>query len=249
VKPVSLLDPQARRLLDQVRSGIDPDARFTLAERLLATDKADERAELILLSRRITLSSEASLARRCLELLAKIGMGWLENDDEECILPAEGGGCAPVQYDLDLDDFQYYVRYRHGGLSISETIGTILDFYQGDYNCLERRYTSDGGEWTDEETNVLLFEISNALRIQRPHERLPADWKDHPHELPIQQLSLTLPEGESMRNHPRFRKGPYPRYVAPGCGRCHQHELSCFIWTVRAFDRERFCSLERLLPR
>jgi hypothetical protein len=219
---------------------------LTLAEHLLAADAADERAELILLSHRIAVDGGAAATKRYLELLTTIGMGWLENDDEECILPAEGGGSAPVQYELDLDDFKYYVRYRHGNLSISDSLGTMLDFYEGDYGCLECRYTSDGGEWTDEETNVVLFETSDALRVQRPHERLPPNWRDYP-VAPIQHLRLTLPEDGSMKNHPRFRRGPYPRYVAPSCARRHQHEDSCYTWTVRAFDRELFYSLEALL--
>jgi hypothetical protein len=223
--------------------------RFALAEYLLAADATDERAELILLSRRIAQSKDPAQIRRGLELLAKIGLGWLENDDEERILPAVGGGCAPVQYDLELGDFQYYVRYRHGGLSISDALGSNWDFYDEWYDCLETRYTSDGGEWTDEETNVLLFEISNALRIQKPHERLPTNWQDSSVAGPAPRLNLTLPEGDLLRQHPRFRKGPYPLYAVPSCGRRHQHEFSCLNWAVRACDYERFYAWEALLPR
>jgi hypothetical protein len=113
--------------------------------------------------------------------------------------------------------------------------GCFTDHWEADYDCLEHHYVADGGEWTDEETNVLLFEISNALRIQRPHERL------------LRQLSLTLPEDDSMKSHPRFRKGPYPTYVVESCGRRHRHENSCYP-SVRARDFERFYSLVKLLP-
>ena len=185
-------DPQAQQLLAHVRSGANPDARLALAAHLRTSDAADEHAELIVLTQQLGLSPDTSRARRCLDLLSSIGLGWLDNDDEACIGPARGGGCYPVQYELPVDSFLYYVRYRHGGLSISDAIEMMVHFYDNDYPCLRDRTQAAGGAWTDEETNVLLFEISNALRMQKPHQQLPPDWQ-------VERRGAILMHEEMMR--------------------------------------------------
>ncbi len=81
------------------------------------------------------------------------------------LLPAKGGGSYPVQHDVYHLDRVYYVRFRHGHLSVDLQYvgGRFVDreLFAADLGCIEDKA---GGDWSSEETNVLLTLISAAIR-------------------------------------------------------------------------------------
>lgn len=120
------------------------------------------------------------------------------------ILPFEGGGSSPVQYELTHGGREYYVRYRHSWLSID--IDDVAVFSQ-----LLAPEAADDGDWSDEETTVYLSAISRAIRID---------------DVP----GLKLPTKIEARAHPDYRKGPQPVYLANrlNCAQGHAHGEACF---------------------
>ncbi len=135
------------------------------------------------------------------------------------LLPARGGGSHPVQYDVFHEDRVYYVRYRHGCLSVTlERVGMLridrelVDWVPG---CLEEE-----GSWTDEETQALLSLISAAIRRDQLH-------------------ALRLPRTRAaLRDSPSYMRGPYPLYCQRGpCGDPeHAHDERCYD-TMQAANR------------
>jgi hypothetical protein len=107
------------------------------------------------------------------------------------ILPFWGGGECPAQYYLSWKEHIYYIHYRHGWISVE------VD----DREVYEKRLGSNyDGFFTDEETTVYLWEISQAIC-----------------EGTLSKLSLpTLFEAQS---HPLYIKGPLPLHpVGLSCG-------------------------------
>ncbi len=107
------------------------------------------------------------------------------------ILPFWGGGECPVQYYLDWKEHHYYIRYRHGWISVD------VD----DQEVYEKRLgTNYDGFLSDEETTVYLWEVSQAIC-----------------EGTLSKLSLpTLFEAQS---HPLYIKGSVPLHpVGLSCG-------------------------------
>ncbi len=115
------------------------------------------------------------------------------------LLPADGGGSCPVQYDLYHLDRVYYVRYRHGHLSVDLTrIGgrfSDRELFAADLHCIEETSIGVGGTWSNEETNVILTLVSAAIRRG-------------------DLSSLELPGSPAaLRASEHFMLGPYPLLV------------------------------------
>lgn len=117
----------------------------------------------------------------------------------EEILPFEGGGSFPVQYEVDIGDCYYYVRYRGSCLTIEKNHEEV--FEQNLNQALE-----DDGEWSDEETTVYLYLISKAIQSG-------------------EFSSLTLPDKEQAKSHPLYVPGPQPVYVFLNCKEKHKHDF------------------------
>ncbi len=99
-----------------------------------------------------------------------------------------GGGSHPVQYTARYEGHEYYIRFRSGFLTISKDDQEV---FGQDYDSCHPDYSDNA--WNDEETNVLLHLISEAVRK-----------KDF--------SSLSIPEkGNELKNHPFYRKGPFPK--------------------------------------
>src|SRR5687767_2279676 len=114
------------------------------------------------------------------------------NADFATILPFSGGGECPVQYLLDLEGREYYIRYRWGLLSVD------VD----DVTCLEAEIGGPyDGFLSDEETTVYLWEISRAIRAGTLGR-------------------LALPRLFETRSHALYVTGPLPHHaVGLACGK------------------------------
>ena len=102
-----------------------------------------------------------------------------------------GGGSCPVQYDATVAGKQYYVRYRHGAVTVDvDGAEAYARDIGGDRD----------GDWTDEETNVYLSLVSEAI--------LAGEWS-----------RLVLPLLSECRASRYFFKGPHPhQLVGFRCG-------------------------------
>jgi len=116
------------------------------------------------------------------------------------ILPFEGGGSFPVQYEIDIRETNYYVRYRSSWLTIDRNDIEVFE------QCLNPADDTDG-EWNNEETTVYLYLISQAIRS--------GDFE-----------TLTLPDKEQAKSHPLYIPGPQPVYVFLNCKEEHEHDLA-----------------------
>jgi hypothetical protein len=131
-------------------------------------------------------------------------------------LPAQGGGSHPVQYYISgPHGARYYVRCRHGGLSIDDADDMYRVFYRYD---IPEPFGAD--IWLPRETNVLLYEICAAILEDRPgRPRFPG----------------TVP---ALRAHPKYYEGIYPVYVGDG----GPHRSFC---NLRSDERERIVAFDR----
>lgn len=102
-----------------------------------------------------------------------------------------GGGSCPVQYDATVARKEYYVRYRHGAVTLDvDGVEVYSRDVGGDFD----------GDWTDEETNVYLSLVAEAILAG-----------DHRH--------LALPLLSECRASRYFFKGPHPHHlVGLSCG-------------------------------
>jgi len=116
------------------------------------------------------------------------------------ILPFGGGGSFPVQYEIDIGDTNYYVRYRGSWLTIEKNDEQVFE------QCLNRT-NEDDGEWSFEETTVYLYLISKAISS--------GDFE-----------TLSLPDKEQAKTHPLYVPGPQPVCVFLNCNEKHKHDLS-----------------------
>ena len=130
------------------------------------------------------------------------------------ILPFDGGGSTPVQYDVDYEGHTYYVRYRGGWITIIRDLDS-----QGETEVFEQQLSSNrfDGSWSAEETTVYLALISETIRL-------------------AQFNPLRLPTKEQTKSHPFYLKGPLPLHEvglicgqtaaanAPPTGNMNRHE-------------------------
>ena len=126
------------------------------------------------------------------------------------------GGSYPVQYEAAYGGHRYYIRYRHGWLTIDRDPDTVFVQRLAEEDA-------DDGSWSDKETNVYLYLISKAIRDGSLR-------------------SLVIPGISEIRRHPFFRRGPFPRYSLNLCHVDHEHSEECYR-VVTA--KEAFESLER----
>ncbi len=201
-------------LLAQIRDRPDDEApRLVYADWLTA--QGDPRGELILLDeceRRTPGGlADRAMLERLLVLAAEHGFPRLPDDPDAAMLPFRGGGREPVEYRLIHQDHLCVLRYHWSELTI-ELDGVEL---------VREEIAVEGlGAWTDEETHVILSEVSAAIRAGAPLDELalPADL-------------------DAMHAHPCHRRGPWPAYGFPP-------ELGApAAWRLAARDRDRWYAL------
>jgi len=115
------------------------------------------------------------------------------------ILPFKGGGSFPVQYEIDIGETNYYVRYRSGWLTIDKNDVEVFE------QCLNPADDFDG-EWSNEETTVYLYLISKAIRSG-------------------ELGTLALPDKDQAKSHPLYMPGPQPAYVFLDCKEDQEHDI------------------------
>lgn len=174
----------------------DRDPQLVLADSLLSA--GDPRGELIVLDHRDDATpgglAEPAALERLLLLAAVYGFPCPRNELEP-MLPFEGGGAYPVQYEVTHGGHHYYIRYRHERLSVTIDDGAIasgVDYPDGfpqDLHLLE------SGDWTDEETHTILTILGDAIRAGTPLAEL---------EFPFGRQAL-----------PRYRDAPLRCYALP----------------------------------
>jgi len=175
-------------LFELMRAAPDDDGpKLVYADWLL--ERGDPRGELIVLDHRerAGLLTAASELERLLALAAGHGFPHLPDDPCARILPFRGGGSYPVQYELDHEGHNYYLRWRYG-FSIDVDHETVLE---GDLETL----TSN--QWTLRETTVILAIVSDAILRGAPLSE------------------LTFPSRDDLPRHPSYRVGRAPHYGLP----------------------------------
>jgi len=152
---------------DVERAPDDLGAQLVLADWL--TSQGDPRGELILLDHRDRsgeLDDPAGIERLLL-LAAEYTFPCARPPDDEPV-GFVGGGATPVQYESRFRGHEYFIRYRHRHLSIEIDESEILtgveypDSYPQDIGLV------CDGEWTDEETTLLLDTFRDAIRAGSP---------------------------------------------------------------------------------
>jgi hypothetical protein len=115
----------------------------------------------------------------------------------KAMLPFEGGGCTPVQYFVQFDSTEYYVRYRGGVL---EVYANAINFSDEELRLDARLGDTYDGYWNARETNVYLMLLSDSIQSG-------VFEKDH------------FPRKVAVRKHEHYRLGPLPHYpVGLICG-------------------------------
>jgi hypothetical protein len=171
---------------------------MTPAERLVYADelltRGDVRGEILVLESRVEVIDDypgwRQAAERLLRLTARHGFPVVPDDPDASLLSFDGGGSYPVQYEVEHAGVRYYVRYRGGNFSVDD----VTD--PNDWRTLAEPELPafSEGEWTDEETNVILHILSDAIRAGT-----------------VEQLVFPDP----LDADPRHRRGLYPRYGVP----------------------------------
>lgn len=189
----------------------DPGPQLVLADWLLSV--GDPRGELIVLDHHDRSTpgglTDPAAIERILLLAAEYGFP-CARDEVEPMLPFEGGGGFPVQYEVGHEGHHYYVRYRHYDLSVTIDDGAIdsgVDYPDGFPEELD---LPSSGEWTDEEARVILTILSDAIRAGTPLVELKFPFGKH--ALPIYEGApprcYELPaEFTAPRGLPRHRHG------------------------------------------
>lgn len=188
--------------------------KLVYADWLLAN--GDVRGELIVLDHQDRTTGGIQDADRLWQLLvlsAEHGFLRLPDDPDSRILPFRGGGSFPVQYELDHEGHDYYLRWRYG-FSIDVDHETVL----------ECDLDLQDNEWTDEQTNVMLAIVSEAIRAGAPLSE------------------LTFPDAAGFRAHPSHRAGPCPAYCLPD-EFMNRLDLDPLHFTLLARDRGRWYDL------
>ncbi len=185
----------------------DPDdeaPQLVIADWLLAN--GDLRGELIILDHHDRTSpsglTDPDAIERLLLLAAEYSFPRARDADDP-MLPFVGGGGHPVQYEVDFGDHHYYVRYRHGTLSVSIDDGAIesgVDYPDG----YDLELASEG-EWSDEECATILQLLSDAIRAGTPLPDLVFPYMPDP---------LPLYDGGPLRGYRLPAKFTIPRGIA-----------------------------------
>lgn len=187
----------------------------------LLVERGDPRGELLILEEQIERAVDDAApgfcagAERLLDLAAEHGFPALPDDPDfwiDRMVDRGGGGSFPVQYDVAWGERGYSLRYRHGNFSITddETWTLLAE--------PELRVAGDG-EWTDEETTVVLHVVCDAIRAG-------ADL-----------TALVFPD--PLDADPRHRLGARPSY-----GVADRFSAGGTRW-LRARDRDRWWALYR----
>jgi uncharacterized protein (TIGR02996 family) len=198
------------KLLELMRAAPDDDGpKLVYADWLLA--RGDVRGELIVLDQRDRAGLLAGIdeLERLLWLAAEHGFPRLPDDPCARILPFQGGGSFPVQYDVDHEGRHYYLRWRYG-FSIDVDYETVLE------TDLDTLTTN---QWTFRETTVILAIISGAIRRGAPLS------------------ALVFPSGDALPRHPRYHLGRAPAYVLPDEVRASAPGSDRWTLQVRDFAR------------
>ena len=158
------------------------------------------------------------------------------------MLPFEGGGSCPVQYFVDYNSNEYYVRYRYGCLEITRTpAGTGNEIHVFDSGIGDKF----DGYWNARETNVYLSLINDSIVSGQfnaalfPDKRLVRD-----HELYELGPLPKYPIGLSCDNHkvpppldnPRMNRHDRKKRRQQGL---HDHDNACIVY-VSAQDVEKW---------
>lgn len=148
----------------------DPDdlvAQLVLADWL--TSHGDPRGELILLDHRERSGElhDRDGLERLLLLAAEYTFPRSRPEPANDVVLVGGGG-YPVQYEAIYRGHRYFIRYRHGDLTIDIDDGEVptgVEYPEGypqDLNLL------GDGDWTDEETELLLATFRDAIFWSSP---------------------------------------------------------------------------------
>jgi uncharacterized protein (TIGR02996 family) len=149
------------------RAPDDLGAQLVLADWLISQD--DPRGELILLDHRDRsgeLDDPAGIEQLLL-LAAEYTFPCARPSDDEPIVFV-GGGAMPVQYDARFRGHEYFIRYRHGDLSAEVDDGEIRTGVEYPNGYPQELGLAFDGEWTDEETALLLDTFRDAIRAGSP---------------------------------------------------------------------------------
>lgn len=118
------------------------------------------------------------------------------------MLPFDGGGCTPVQYFVEFDSTEFYVRYRFGNL---EVYANAIHFSDEELRFDARLGDTYDGYWNARETNVYLTLLSEAIQSGVFNNE-------------------DFPKKTAIRKHAHYELGPLPHYpVGLTCG---MHEAS-----------------------
>jgi uncharacterized protein (TIGR02996 family) len=159
----------------------DPDPQLVLADHLLSA--GDPRGELIVLDH-LERSAPGGLTDpdaidRLLVLAATYGFP-CARDEVEPMLPFAGGADYPVRYELHHEGRRYSVQYSYRILTVGifeppSDEDDIEDYPDG----IPRQVagatlsgTTFSGRWTEEEGDVILTLLSDAIRAGTPLEEL-----------------------------------------------------------------------------
>jgi uncharacterized protein (TIGR02996 family) len=145
----------------------DLGAQLVLADWLIS--QGDPRGELILLDHRDRSGElrDPDGIERLLLLAAEYTFPCARPPDDEPIV-FEGGGAMPVQYEARFRGHDYYIRYRHGDLSIEIDNGNVPTGVEYPEGYPQELGLTFEGEWTDEETVLLLDTFRDAIRAGSP---------------------------------------------------------------------------------
>jgi uncharacterized protein (TIGR02996 family) len=152
----------------------DPDPQLVLADHLLAA--GDPRGELLVLDH-LERSTPGGLAdpaaiERLLLLAATYGFPCVR-DEVPSMLPfeaIEGGGGYPVRYALHHEGRHYNISYNYRQLSAVSIEGNN-DIYVSLVDTILSG-TTFSGQLTDEEQDVILTLLSDAIRVGTPLDEL-----------------------------------------------------------------------------
>ncbi|MDQ3297523.1 MAG: TIGR02996 domain-containing protein [Myxococcota bacterium] len=196
----------AADLLAAISADPDDEApQLVIADWLLAS--GDPRGELIILDHHDRTVAggltDPDAIERLLLLSAEYSFPRARPDDP--MLPFVGGGGHPVQYEVDFAGHHYYVRYRHHSLSVSIDDGAVESAVEYPDGFEEDLDLPSSGEWSDDETAVILQLLSDAIRAGTP---LP--------ELVFPYMSQPLPvyDGGPLRGYRLPAKFTTPRGIA-----------------------------------
>lgn len=116
------------------------------------------------------------------------------------LLPFTGGGSTPVQYDVDLAPWAYFVHYRYGILTIYGSERGEISFLEQEVLLESQLGDPYDGYWNARETNAYLHIISRSISSRK------FDAADYPLK-------------SDVRRHEDYRLGPLPKYpVGLSCG-------------------------------